>query len=89
MKITIISGGVFICLSKADRMLKDSTMNCVFLSARDVSNAIEGVDVVLHLASTTLPNGFNNNPVYGIKSYPVYLSIRPNHGYPYASIAGD
>ena len=88
MKINIFGGGVFIGSTKAD-LLKDTTMNCVFLSARDVSNAIEGVDVLLHLASTTLPNGFNNNPVYGIKSYPVYLSIRPNHGYPYASIAGD
>jgi UDP-glucose 4-epimerase len=82
MKLTIFGGGVFISSTKADRLLKDTTMNCVFLSAYDESNAIEGVDVVLHLVSTTLPKSFNNNPVYDIKSKPVYLSIRPNHVYP-------
>jgi hypothetical protein len=61
VKITIFGGGVFICLTKADHLLKDSTINCVFLSARDVSNAIEGVDVVLQLVSTTQPKSFNNN----------------------------
>ena len=35
-----------------------------FMSIHDVSNAIEGVDVVLHLISTTLPKSSNDDMVY-------------------------
>ena len=88
MKINIFGRGVFIGSTKAD-LLKDTTMNCVFLSAHDISNAIEGFDVVMQLVSTTLPKRFNNNLVYDVKSNSVYLSIWPNHGYPSHDIAGD
>jgi len=33
-----------------------------------VSNAIEGVDVVLHLVSTTLPKNSNDDPIYDVQT---------------------
>ena len=39
-----------------------------FMSVHDVSNAIEGVDVVLHLISTTLPKSSNDDMVYDVES---------------------
>ena len=39
-----------------------------FSSAHDVSLAIDGVDVVLHLISTTLPKGSNDDPSYDVQS---------------------
>jgi UDP-glucose 4-epimerase len=38
------------------------------MSVHDVSNAIEGVDVILHLVSTTLPKNSNDDPVYDVQS---------------------
>lgn len=38
------------------------------LSTHDVSNAIDGTDVVLHLVSTTLPQGSNDDPIYDVQS---------------------
>ncbi|PTR09611.1 UDP-glucose 4-epimerase [Nitrosospira sp. Nsp5] len=38
------------------------------LSAHDVSDAIDGVDVVLHLVSTTLPKSSNDDPIYDVQS---------------------
>jgi len=37
-------------------------------SAHDVGDAINGVDVVLHLVSTTLPKNSNEDPVYDVQS---------------------
>lgn len=37
-------------------------------SAHDVSDAIRGVDVVLHLVSTTLPKSSNDDPIYDVQS---------------------
>lgn len=37
-------------------------------STHDVSNAIDGVDVVLHLVSTTLPKNSNDDPIYDVQS---------------------
>lgn len=39
-----------------------------FSSAHDVGNAIDGMDVVLHLISTTLPKNSNDDPVYDVQS---------------------
>jgi UDP-glucose 4-epimerase len=38
------------------------------LSEHDASDVVEGADVVLHLVSTTLPKGSNNDPVYDVQS---------------------
>jgi UDP-glucose 4-epimerase len=38
------------------------------MSVHDVSWAIDGVDVVLHLVSTTLPKNSNDDPVYDVQS---------------------
>ncbi|WP_025915739.1 NAD-dependent epimerase/dehydratase family protein [Herminiimonas sp. CN] len=38
------------------------------LSTHDVSDAIDGVDVVLHLVSTTLPKSSNDDPIYDVQS---------------------
>lgn len=38
------------------------------LSTHDVTDAIEGADVVLHLVSTTLPKGSNDDPIYDVQS---------------------
>lgn len=37
-------------------------------SAHDVSDAISGMDAVLHLVSTTLPKGSNDDPIYDVQS---------------------
>jgi len=39
-----------------------------FASAHDVSDAVSGMDVVLHLVSTTLPKNSNDDPVYDVQS---------------------
>ncbi|WP_108470438.1 NAD-dependent epimerase/dehydratase family protein [Rhodanobacter thiooxydans] len=38
------------------------------LSTHDVSEAIDGVDVVVHLVSTTLPKSSNDDPIYDVQS---------------------
>jgi UDP-glucose 4-epimerase len=38
------------------------------LSVHDVSNAIKGTDVILHLVSTTLPKSSNEDPIYDIQT---------------------
>lgn len=38
------------------------------MSLNDVTNAVEGVDVVLHLVSTTLPKSSNDDPIYDAQS---------------------
>jgi UDP-glucose 4-epimerase len=38
------------------------------MSVHDVSNAIDGVDVILHLVSTTLPKNSNDDPIYDVQS---------------------
>ena len=37
-------------------------------SIHDVSDAISGVDIVLHLVSTTLPKSSNDDPIYDVQS---------------------
>lgn len=37
-------------------------------SAHDVSEAIDGAEVVLHLVSTTLPKNSNDDPIYDVQS---------------------
>lgn len=39
-----------------------------FSSTHDVSHAIKGMDVVLHLVSTTLPKSSNDDPIYDVQS---------------------
>lgn len=39
-----------------------------FLSTHDVGEAIAGMDVVLHLVSTTLPKSSNDDPIYDVQS---------------------
>ena len=47
-----------------------------FMSVHDVSTAIDGVDVVLHLVSTTLPKSSNDDMVYDVESNLVaYLAV--------------
>ncbi|WP_026258714.1 NAD-dependent epimerase/dehydratase family protein [Uliginosibacterium gangwonense] len=38
------------------------------MSVHDVSEAIDGVDVVLHLVSTTLPKNSNDDPLYDVQT---------------------
>jgi UDP-glucose 4-epimerase len=38
------------------------------MSVHDISDAIDGVDVVLHLVSTTLPKNSNDDPIYDVQS---------------------
>jgi UDP-glucose 4-epimerase len=38
------------------------------MSVHDVSTAISGMDVVLHLVSTTLPKSSNDDPIYDVQS---------------------
>jgi UDP-glucose 4-epimerase len=38
------------------------------MSVHDVSEAIDGVDVVMHLVSTTLPKSSNDDPIYDVQS---------------------
>jgi UDP-glucose 4-epimerase len=37
-------------------------------SSHDVSDAISGVDIILHLVSTTLPKNSNEDPIYDVQS---------------------
>jgi UDP-glucose 4-epimerase len=37
-------------------------------STHDVGAAVEGVDAVMHLVSTTLPKGSNDDPIYDVQS---------------------
>ena len=37
-------------------------------STHDVSDAIQGVDAILHLVSTTLPKNSNDDPIYDVQS---------------------
>ena len=39
-----------------------------FLSMHEVSDAVDGADVVLHLVSTTLPKSSNDDPIYDVQS---------------------
>jgi UDP-glucose 4-epimerase len=39
-----------------------------FSSTKDVSDVIQGVDVVMHLISTTLPKNSNDDPIYDVQS---------------------
>ncbi len=39
-----------------------------FTNARDVSDAIDGMDAVLHLVSSTLPKTSNDNPIYDVQN---------------------
>ena len=39
-----------------------------FLNESDISSALEGIDVVVHLISTTLPKSSNENPAYDVES---------------------
>jgi UDP-glucose 4-epimerase len=39
-----------------------------FMSIHDINEAITGMDVVLHLISTTLPKNSNDNPIYDVQS---------------------
>ncbi|WP_447793393.1 NAD-dependent epimerase/dehydratase family protein [Pseudomonas farris] len=38
------------------------------MSTHDVSQAIEGMDVVLHLVSSTLPKGSNDDPIFDVQT---------------------
>lgn len=38
------------------------------LNAHDVNDALSGMDVVLHLVSTTLPKNSNDDPIYDVQS---------------------
>jgi UDP-glucose 4-epimerase len=38
------------------------------LSVADVNDAVDGADAVLHLVSTTLPKGSNDDPIYDVQS---------------------
>lgn len=37
-------------------------------SIRDVGDAVQGVDIVMHLVSTTLPKNSNDDPIYDVQS---------------------
>ncbi|BEI34786.1 NAD-dependent epimerase/dehydratase family protein [Polynucleobacter sp. HIN6] len=39
-----------------------------FMSSFDVGNAIDGMDVVLHLVSTTLPKSSNEDPIFDVQT---------------------
>jgi UDP-glucose 4-epimerase len=39
-----------------------------FGSVHDINSALEGVDAVLHLVSTTLPKSSNDDPIYDVQS---------------------
>lgn len=39
-----------------------------FMSTNDISGAIDGMDVVFHLVSTTLPKSSNDDPIYDVQS---------------------
>lgn len=39
-----------------------------FMSSHDVGEAVDGVDAVLHLVSTTLPKSSNDDPIFDVQS---------------------
>ena len=39
-----------------------------FLNIQDVSDAMDGMDIVLHLVSSTLPKSSNDDPIYDVQS---------------------
>ena len=39
-----------------------------FMNVHDISQAIDGVDAVLHLVSTTLPKSSNDDPIYDVQT---------------------
>ncbi len=39
-----------------------------FSNAHDINKAVEGMDIVLHLISTTLPKNSNDDPIYDVQS---------------------
>lgn len=39
-----------------------------FLNSYDISHAIDGMDIVLHLVSTTLPKNSNDDPIYDVQT---------------------
>src|SRR5450759_1027769 len=39
-----------------------------FLNIHDVSNAVDGMDVAVHLVSSTLPKTSNDDPVFDVQS---------------------
>ena len=43
-------------------------INGDFMSSSDVAAAIDGVDLVLHLVSTTLPKSSNDDPLYDVQT---------------------
>jgi len=52
----------FLVTEKVDWLTGD------LMSEHDISDAIDGVDVVLHLVSTTLPRSSNDDPIYDVQS---------------------
>ena len=44
-----------------------------FLDISDVERALEGIDVVIHLISTTLPKNSNENPIYDVETNVIQL----------------
>ena len=53
------------------RFVDDKTIEWVtgdILSNHDLNAAIEGMDVVVHLVSTTLPKSSNDDPIYDVQS---------------------
>lgn len=55
-----------------------------FLNESDMSCALQGIDLVVHLISTTLPKTSNDNPVYDVESNVVstlqLLNLSRQHG---------
>lgn len=43
-------------------------INGDFMSSQDVAAAIDGVDVILHLVSTSLPKSSNDDPIYDVQT---------------------
>src|SRR5690348_12663823 len=39
-----------------------------FMEIRDVNDALDGVDVALHLVSSTLPKTSNDDPIFDVES---------------------
>ena len=53
---------------KFDHSERFEWMTGDFFSTQDVSDAIDGADAVIHLVSTTLPKGSNEDPIYDVQS---------------------
>lgn len=61
-KINCYKGNLQHCMGEIEFLEGD------FLNQSDIENALSGVDYVIHLAWTTLPNSSNANPAYDIES---------------------